>query len=1070
MTADSHTSIPFSKALVLFLVVFTPVCNVSLGALPDSDDFEAGMDGWFAYSYASSGVGYWGLVQGTMNHQSLWCAAQGSLTGATWTGTNSHYDNNMRAFVEKTFDFSGHTNCYIEFEYYINTQQDHDSLVLYVNSTALWAASGEYNWDPAYGGSPKHINLSDYDGGDSVEIKFGFISDGSNNQYGEAAPGAFLDNIKVDGNLAFAVTSVNIDVDPEDPEKVVQGATVTGDGTMSGTGSGTVQYTWIIRKPDGSFSSSPVLSTQMTNGSAAIPTYSGFPTSYVGQHRTWVRIQSPNGPDDSLSNIEFYTVVHIWPSITHSSIDKDTVRVNEPFNVTILGNNEGESLATSGGIAVQVREAFTEGIEVLQHHVADGNNPGKSVWWKGESLGSATAEYLHIEPSWNSWSPHTEKMLTVTITPKKAGTYSIYTKMRLNTGSTYMRDPSGDTPNTDHQGEGTLYVGAVTVLPRLARVIIDTDPAMGDSDPDDITALIYALLSQEFCTVEGITYGYGNFGNQLSDPNGTRGGEHMLKYYELQLKKMLQVLHEAGAIQNDPPLYSGHKQSEIWQTIGYPGVRNPATDFIIEKIKNNPGEITVIALGTLTNIATAMAHYALYPNDPPENQHDGTSGWAFLRDCKELWVIGGGINKFQPVIGGECNIARDIRAADYVLSKAIALDGIPTIRLVPLDATWRLLITTNHITELPNTRIVNYLRFPLQWWTKGVNPSDNRQLDPTENFFIDLARMANAAAFAFPPYDTIGVALAVEPSKNAISWWWEDHKLYVHPSNGTTVNDTLEDRDNVRVFLEIYEGAVTEKILNKWSLPGRYVSNKRFIPCSEADYVRSNGGGLSGPQDVTLDYPLYCHLPVGVQEYWLDPNTKFRGRLLFEMATGAIPPDDIVTKVSLHVYCDSKSQWEATEHRVNIYRCAPGVQNAQAIWNSATEVNKYVDACDAGTLQAWRTVDLGSKACMDLENVVHTGGGQFALLLTEDGDDDACSWFDTYKDWKAYLEVDFTHRANFNRDCCIDFLDWGTLANVWHTECFPPSWCSGMDLDSNGTIEIPDLVIFAEHWLVGTTP
>jgi hypothetical protein len=125
-------------------------------------------------------------------------------------------------------------------------------------------------------------------------------------------------------------------------------------------------------------------------------------------------------------------------------------------------------------------------------------------------------------------------------------------------------------------------------------------------------------------------------------------------------------------------------------------------------------------------------------------------------------------------------------------------------------------------------------------------------------------------------------------------------------------------------------------------------------------------------------------------------------------------------------------------------------------------------------LQVWRTVELGSKACIDLENIAHTGGGQFALLLTEDGDDAACSWFDTSTNWPAYLEVNWCHRyphtANFNNDCRIDFLDWGNLANSWHEECSSPGWCSGVDLDGSATIDIVDVAIFAEHWLEGAMP
>jgi len=113
------------------------------------------------------------------------------------------------------------------------------------------------------------------------------------------------------------ISGVSIDIDPETAEgDVEQGGTVVGDGTIMGTGTGEVEYYWMVRKPGGIFEpASSLLSTQMTNGSATIPSFDGFPTSDIGEHKTWIRIQSPGGPDDSLSNEEFYTVVPAEPSV-----------------------------------------------------------------------------------------------------------------------------------------------------------------------------------------------------------------------------------------------------------------------------------------------------------------------------------------------------------------------------------------------------------------------------------------------------------------------------------------------------------------------------------------------------------------------------------------------------------------------------------------------------------------------------------------------------------------------------------------------------------------------------------
>jgi len=154
------------------------------------------------------------------------------------------------------------------------------------------------------------------------------------------------------------------------------------------------------------------------------------------------------------------------PELGSHVISKPSVSVNESFTITVDGKNAGGSTAAYGGIAVQVREAFDDGVEVEEDHLASGADDVQSVWWDGDLLGTDDyADYLHVEPTWSSWTAGSTKTLQVTITPKKVGTYTIYTKMYLYDGVEHPRDPPGSTPYTDHQGEATEYVGSVTVLP-----------------------------------------------------------------------------------------------------------------------------------------------------------------------------------------------------------------------------------------------------------------------------------------------------------------------------------------------------------------------------------------------------------------------------------------------------------------------------------------------------------------------------------------------------------------------------------------------------------------------------
>ena len=87
----------------------------------------------------------------------------------------------------------------------------------------------------------------------------------------------------------FSVTSVSISLS----------SARVGSGSISGTGSGTVEYHWITRKPGGIFADSGPLTVTMSNGSATIPSYSNFPTDLTGEYSVFVRVTSPTPTRES---------------------------------------------------------------------------------------------------------------------------------------------------------------------------------------------------------------------------------------------------------------------------------------------------------------------------------------------------------------------------------------------------------------------------------------------------------------------------------------------------------------------------------------------------------------------------------------------------------------------------------------------------------------------------------------------------------------------------------------------------------------------------------------------------
>jgi hypothetical protein len=60
-----------------------------------------------------------------------------------------------------------------------------------------------------------------------------------------------------------------------------------------------------------------------------------------------------------------------------------------------------------------------------------------------------------------------------------------------------------------------------------------------------------------------------------------------------------------------------------------------------------------------------------------------------------------------------------------------------------------------------------------------------------------------------------------------------------------------------------------------------------------------------------------------------------------------------------------------------------------------------------------------------------------------------------------------TCSCDFNRDAQVNFPDWATLASNWRKLCSSPGWCAGMDLDHSGSVNIGDVAVFAEEWLLG---
>ena len=184
----------------------------------------------------------------------------------------------------------------------------------------------------------------------------------------------------------------------------------------------------------------------------------------------------------------------------------------------------------------------------------------------------------------------------------------------------------------------------------MRKLIIDSDPGI-----DDSMAIQFAFASEEFDII-GLTTVFGNVDIGLTTKNA-------LRLLHLLGKNKIPVARGAsdplgGKFTGGAPLIHGEDgQGNTWEPdVPLPTDTLPADEFIIKKINEFPGQITLVALGPLTNLALALK------KDPGIQQM-----------VKEVIFMGG--NAFcqgNASPAAEANMLWDPKAADYVLGAALA--------------------------------------------------------------------------------------------------------------------------------------------------------------------------------------------------------------------------------------------------------------------------------------------------------------------------------------------------------------------------------------------------------------
>ena len=204
------------------------------------------------------------------------------------------------------------------------------------------------------------------------------------------------------------------------------------------------------------------------------------------------------------------------------------------------------------------------------------------------------------------------------------------------------------------------------------RILIDADPGV-----DDSMAILFAFSSPEV-KIEGLSAVFGNSGTKITTENALR---------LVELANQAEVPVARGA---EKPLLRPFT-GEGWRVHGRNGLGavdfppphgepdpRRAAQFIVDMIMANPGQMTIVALGPLTNVALAVSL------EPRIAEH-----------VKRVVLMGGAVNaRGNASAVAEANIRNDPEAAHIVFNAPWP------VTMVGLDVTSQVIMTPEYIDTL----------------------------------------------------------------------------------------------------------------------------------------------------------------------------------------------------------------------------------------------------------------------------------------------------------------------------------------------------------------------------------
>lgn len=326
----------------------------------------------------------------------------------------------------------------------------------------------------------------------------------------------------------------------------------------------------------------------------------------------------------------------------------------------------------------------------------------------------------------------------------------------------------------------------------MMKILIDGDPGV-----DDSIAILHALRRPDV-RVLGITTGFGN-------TSAAQGAENALRLVSLA-KPPYEVPVAVGA---EHPLVgkAGKPPVKIHGENGIAGALLPPSDkkvldidavsFLLQTIKAHPHEVTIVALGRLTNLALAIKKE---PNLP--------------HLVKELVIMGGCVQaagNITPV--AEANIGGDPEAADIVLSAGF------TTTVVGLDVTMKTRLRWSDICTLEacnnkdeDKNLIAYLKTALRFY---MNFNGERGLGMDE----------------CPVHDPLAMLAAIDPSLFTYKKW----KAHVECQGTYTRGQIVVDKRNapfdgswVTFCMDVEQEAAIHQLLSVFMPDGGYIASEPY--------------------------------------------------------------------------------------------------------------------------------------------------------------------------------------------------------------------------------------------------